>query len=378
MPKVQRNETQFKPVAKCFPQGHGHDFATSEGATPQSAGWWSQWRYLRVGFGLLLIMAAILKWRAFGGSHSSALFDVAPQLEWLAIQFEVLLGLALLIGWQPRLTWSLTMLLLAAFGGANLMMIAQGRSSCGCLGVVQVPPLVMLFVDIVFLGFLWGARASIDSASVEKQKPHRLIGWGVASLIFGLALGALTIVRGAEIGSWLASCLPPSVSGQYVMSEPAVSDLGSGAVGEWRTVEVSIRNRSSEPITLIGSERNCRCRADSKLPLTLAPQEVVSISVEVKMGQTTGIQRDRFWLRTDHQRQPLLVCRWQAQVVPRDWSLEKTLQQSALNAHRWRDDHAVEKGTIGGITVANSSFVELLRFFGTLRADLVAGDLVLF
>lgn len=28
--------------------------------------------------------------------------------------------------------------------------------------------------------------------------------------------------------------------------------------------------------------------------------------------------------------------------------------------------------------VGNSSFVELLKFFGTLRADLVAGDLVLF
>jgi hypothetical protein len=130
-------------VAICFPQPHGHGSAFSEGVATRQSGGWFQWRFLRVGFGLLLIMAAMFKWRAFGSSHSSPLLDVAPQLEWLAIQFEILLGLALLIGWLPKLTWSLTMLLLAAFGGANLMMVAQGRSSCGCLGAVEVPPLFM-------------------------------------------------------------------------------------------------------------------------------------------------------------------------------------------------------------------------------------------
>jgi hypothetical protein len=178
-----------------------------------------------VGFGLLLIMAAILKWRAFGGSHSSALFDVAPQLEWLAIQFEVILALALLIGWQPRLTWSLTMLLLAAFGVANLMMIAQGRSSCDCLGVVQVPPLVMLFVDIVFLGFLWGAREIRDTASAKIQKPRRPIGWRVASLVVGLAFGAFRIIHFAEIGSRISSNILRSFCGKSMKPDFWVTGL---------------------------------------------------------------------------------------------------------------------------------------------------------
>jgi hypothetical protein len=152
-----------------------------------------------VGLGLLLIMTAVLKWQWFGGSHSSTPLDVAPILEWLAIQFEVLLGRALLIGLTPRLTWTLRIGVLSALGDTNLVKVAQGRSRFGCLRVVEVPPLVILLVDVVFLGLHWGARPSVSPSTQEKYITLRFIALGLAGLMVDFLIDAATITREAGI-----------------------------------------------------------------------------------------------------------------------------------------------------------------------------------
>ena len=93
--------------------------------------------------------------------------------------------------------------------------------------------------------------------------------------------------------------------------------MGSGHPGELQPLKLTIHNRSGSPVTLIGAEHGCRCQASGSLPIDIPPEDQVEIDIRVRLGQTAGVQYDRFWLLTSHQRQGMLICRWRANVVER-------------------------------------------------------------
>lgn len=144
----------------------------------------------------------------------------------------------------------------------------------------------------------------------------------------------------------------------------------------------------------------------------MAPRDVAHLAIEVRMGQRPGVQRDRFWLRTNHQQQPLLICRWQAQVVKppptaaTENSERKAAEESMSRSHPSHSSskHAPNLGAAPSVSVSQStgigkaedSFrlttIEFSRFdrefmstsqspsdrrvFGALGADLIAGKKV--
>ncbi len=281
-----------------------------------------------------------MKWSAFGGNTASPLFEIAPQLEWLLIQFELLLAVWLLIGWLPLMAWGTTLVLFTSFAGASLMMVIQGRSTCGCLGTIDFNPAWMLLFDLAAICVLFGAFRSLFGAnkrpdrtlSHESQRLHsshtsqpvfeysrrsttRKLGLASALAIVGFVTALVVLSRTPQISSWVARSLPPQCSGQYLLTEPAVVDAGIGGVNQWVTMNVRVHNRSAGPVTLIGAEKGCKCRADDNLPITIAADERAEIKIEIRLGRTEGIQQDRFWLRTSLQQQPLILCRWQGRVV---------------------------------------------------------------
>ena len=247
-----------------------------------------------------------LKWSAFGVGYASPLFEIAPQLELFLIQFELLLGLWLVSGLWMKLAWGVTLVLFSGFTGVSLSMVIEGRSSCGCFGAVEVSPIWMLLFDIVAIALLLLCSRKILNRS------RVVLNGALAGA--GLTASLLMMFNATNLTSWTVQQLSPKLTGQYLVTVPAVIDLGKGPADEWRTLELTVFNRSSEPITLVGAEHNCKCRAEQDLPVTIPAQEKATIRVSVRLGRTSGKQFDRFWLRTSHQRQPLLLCRWQATV----------------------------------------------------------------
>jgi len=100
-----------------------------------------------------------MKWSTFGNFSNSYLYEIAPQFEWALIQFEFFLAAWLLLGWLPRVSSLIALTVFSAFAGVSLVMTLQGRSSCGCLGQVNVSPALILAFDIVFVLLLVVSRA---------------------------------------------------------------------------------------------------------------------------------------------------------------------------------------------------------------------------
>ncbi|MFW5882665.1 MAG: MauE/DoxX family redox-associated membrane protein [Planctomycetota bacterium] len=86
-----------------------------------------------------VIMEIWLDWRPF-------------QIAWLNV--EILLGLALVTGLWPRLSWGVAVLSFTAFTGVTVWKAAIGAESCGCFGVVTVDPRITLVMDIAILAAL--------------------------------------------------------------------------------------------------------------------------------------------------------------------------------------------------------------------------------
>ena len=280
-----------------------------------------RWNRVRWIVGAVLLIAAILKWNGFGSGRASMLAEIAPQLEWMLIQTEFVVAIWLFLGWSSRISWLVSLLMFSSFAGASLMMVAQGRSSCGCLGNVEFNPLWILLFDMLIVAMLLacGWQFLQHSAVQESVKAATSVfAFAIKSvglvMLAGL-LGSIGVSQSAVIASAIARYVPLEISGQYLVASPAIYDAGFGHPGDWRTLQVTIDNRSDLPVTLIGAQQGCRCRAIASLPQEIPGNGQVEIKVDVRLGQTAGVQQDRFWILTNHQRQGMLICRWRADVV---------------------------------------------------------------
>ncbi|MDY7033383.1 MAG: hypothetical protein SVY10_15945 [Thermodesulfobacteriota bacterium] len=107
---------------------------------------------------------------------------------WGLIAAEFVLGTALLVLYRPRLTLSMTSLLLLTFLGATLWAWINGATQeCGCFGAwVKRTPLEAVFEDIILLVFTFLAWAGYGRRRV---RPSRAKAWAVVgSCLIGLML----------------------------------------------------------------------------------------------------------------------------------------------------------------------------------------------
>ena len=276
------------------------------------------WKFLRLGFGSLLLISAFLKFQNLGLSNS-LVSELMPQFEWLIIQLEILIGMWLISGWWGNSSRVALLVLLSTFFGANLVMVVQGRSTCGCLGAASVSPIWMLVFDFFAILVIASSNPTASRNARSNQVSAQ-----VTCLPITRPLLVLTIAAASIVGA-LFICFSPAIAsklaqfseyGQTVSVDPAVSDAGSGVPGEWRTIPVRLQNNGDTPVRLMGGKDGCSCRTLHSLPLTIAPRNHVDLEVSVKLGTTPGVQNSSFWLLTDCRNQGTLLCRWRAVVIP--------------------------------------------------------------
>ena len=271
---------------------------------------------IRVTVALVLAVAAALKWRSFAGETSSQSFaEIAPQLEWGAIQAELLVAAWLLSGWLPIASLFVTTCLFSFFLGISLLMTVQGRSSCGCLGSIPMNPAWVLLFDVAMVTLLLislslrpsGAQGICKITSISRR--YSMI-W-----IAGFALLGIGVFQNSiSISTFLSDWVPASVSGQYLITNPAVADAGPGYANEWKRVTFKILNRTNRSIELLGAARQCQCKPAQPLPVTVPAFGNVQIAMDVRLGQSAGVQFGGLRLMTSERRQALLICRWRGVV----------------------------------------------------------------
>jgi hypothetical protein len=247
-------------------------------------------RLVSVVLGLLLFAAAGLK--AYGlapesmGEHTVL---SSPRLHIATVEVEILMGIWLVSGLAPRVAWLATLALFSAFGAVSFYLALAGQRSCGCFGELQVNPWLALTLDVLAVTTLIIWRPARPPARPAEGSSRPTIG-AVAGTAFLLGIMTIGILLAVPEG-WRQA-----FQGDALAVEPGVSDIGSGAPGEAREVQVRLINTTDRPIRVVGGTVTCNCMTLSSLPITLLPHEAAVLPITVKFEGTSGSFKHQYFL----------------------------------------------------------------------------------
>lgn len=233
---------------------------------------------VRIALGSLLLCAAGLK--LYGLSVSAVPrvgWFAQPWVQLAAVEWELVLGVWLLSGAYPRLSWLAAVLKFATFAGISSRLGSLGVASCGCFGTVPASPWSAFVADVVVLVFLFRLRPPLASAQPDLTPAVS----GGMKWVAGVAVLMASITLG---GSWLAGS--PSAALARLRGEPiSVSDryldFGPGHPGDQLEASVIIYNWSEQPVRLVGGTSDCSCTAIEDLPVVIEPFASTSVSIQL-------------------------------------------------------------------------------------------------
>ena len=129
---------------------------------------------------------------------------------------ELFVGAALLLRIQPSVSVPAGGLLFLLLGGASLIGAVRGTASCGCLGMVPMPPWLMLVLDgAAAMALLWGP---LTSGGLRSKRALVIGAAGLATFLGGLGVGTILYPPRAK-----AATTPEEVAAaKVVVIDPAL------------------------------------------------------------------------------------------------------------------------------------------------------------
>lgn len=264
----------------------------------------NKWPWLRLALAALFLFAAAAKFYAIRGGVSPN-----PQLDLLLSQVELLLALWLISSWWPRWLWVACVVFLGGLSFASFVEAVEGRSTCGCLGVFAVNPWVMFATDVSCLIALLVSRPRLDAKAS-----------GFPAALPWMTFTALVAAGLPFYLGWLKLPNPlrhtsawTLFTGEEVVVDPVIADLGGVSPGGWYQVEFVVHNLSESPVRILGASRG-RIISPDALTMALQPHERRQIKLEVKVGVVAGKSFDQAQLLTDNPHQKVILCRYSATI----------------------------------------------------------------
>ncbi|MDR1493807.1 MAG: hypothetical protein LBT05_13965, partial [Planctomycetaceae bacterium] len=111
------------------------------------------WVIVRFFVAAVLLTAAGLKALATTPDLENSIFE-ARWFQTLLVEGEIALGLILLFGIVPKISWLVTIILFAVFSIVSLAKGLSGAESCDCFGAVKTNPFVTFFLDAGIVALL--------------------------------------------------------------------------------------------------------------------------------------------------------------------------------------------------------------------------------
>ena len=220
--------------------------------------------------GVLLVASGVLK-RYFPDYLSTELFSLAnPWLYTFVYSFEIVVGLLLIFRVFSGLEAVAALLTFVGFTGLQVYYLVTGVESCRCFGAVSIPTKVMLGLDIGMVVLL-----SAHLAILRPKRSVRLVRLGAVALVLAALLSAEEYLVGGkdELLAW--------VQGKKVFAVPARVDFGSCDGGTVVERWVHIRNRTDDPVRIVGVSDFRLLTAADDLPKTIPPGETGSFRVKL-------------------------------------------------------------------------------------------------
>jgi hypothetical protein len=282
-----------------------------------SAGKWNGFTVVRIILGILLLVAAGLKFTDNGLGAEGGFGPFASPLWRLAIvEAEALLGVWLMLGLAPRVLWLVTLLFFSLLASASLHLGFEGQPSCGCFGTkLPVRPWYSFAVDLASVAALVWQRPR-QKGLVEAS--HWVLLWHVLSVIAG---SAVILVIAIGMLAWLRVSSAEMLSrlrGESVTVEPLISDVGEGWPGLEKVFTVQITNHENHPIRLVGGTSDCSCVTTENLPITIPAHDTAAATIRARYKGPPGIfEREFILLIEDGQTTMPISGRFKGRLVDR-------------------------------------------------------------
>ncbi|HUY32971.1 MAG TPA: hypothetical protein VMV69_09335 [Pirellulales bacterium] len=275
----------------------------------------SGWALFRPALGLALIATGALKAEAFlDPGQPAGGPSLSPLLLFVAVEVEFILGVWLISGLAPRLSWVAVLSCFAMFACTALYLLLTGAPGCGCLGRLPARPSVLLGFDIGTLAVLAvlrpqrANRVSRTPACDERSKAPWSALFGIAgAVLFVVAIAFSVFGSPQALGVWLR--------GERVVISPRFVRLGHGKAGERKRVDFEIRNMTDRTVTVFGATWDCSCNATEGLPAHVPAGGAVTLHALVKFAEARGQFSQRVCFYTDSPEQWSVVAVVQGHVT---------------------------------------------------------------
>jgi hypothetical protein len=270
----------------------------------------------RILLGCLLVAAAGLKLYGMDVSGVPRVGTFAtPKVQVLVAGWELVLGLWLLSGQGLVGSWVAAVGTFLTFAGISSYLGAIGQANCQCFGVIKASPWHAFAVDLVALALLGAFRPRFGDV-FQTGSPLRPFARGAGALLLGsgvvlLVAGGVAVLVFGSVDAAFAR-----LTGDFLPAEPEHVDFGSGSPGQLLHAHVTLRNRTGQPIRLIGGTSDCTCITTEGLPVIISPGESRSIPIRVVVPKSSGVftRMVELWTDCDLQRTKRLTV--SCQVKP--------------------------------------------------------------
>jgi methylamine utilization protein MauE/uncharacterized protein DUF1573 len=241
------------------------------------------WDALRIGLGILLLTAAILK---FAGMQVSGVprvgrFASVP-VQMAAAEWELALGLWLLSGAARTGSWVAAVVTFGIFASVSGYLGHLGQATCGCFGIIKASPWHAFSVDVLTLVMLACFRPA--SARLVGEFGFRRTAIEVA--VWTVAIGALIAIP-AGVVAWRYGSLEAALArlrGETITVAPSYVDFGEGKPGETLERTVEVRNWTDRTVCIIGGTSDCSCVTTEGLPIAILPGKSCNIPIQMTIS----------------------------------------------------------------------------------------------
>jgi hypothetical protein len=222
-----------------------------------------------------------------------------PTVQFLALEWEITLGIWLLAGRRPMGAWVAALLTFLAFAGVSLHLGIIGQASCGCFGALKASPWHAFAVDVAALVLLAFARPNFQVLREVNGDQWLSVVWQNIGLVLVLiafcgGTAGLAAVSFGSVDATLAR-----LRGERISVQPRLVDMGGGQPGQTLQAAVEIVNRTDQPVTITGGTSDCSCVTTNELPITIAPGESRQVAVDVRLPANPGFFNRKAYLWTN-------------------------------------------------------------------------------
>lgn len=236
-------------------------------------------RVVAVVLGMLLLSTAGLKlWGAQVSPFAQYGWLHTPTVQIAVVVWEVVLGVWLVCGVYQVFAWWASVGTFASFAFVSGYLGWMGQANCGCFGTIQASPWYAFTLDIVALVLLVCIKPRSRATNTTPPHPfaNKLVNAALTALVLFCALMAYGSWQYGSPGAALAR-----MQGVAVYA-PSYVDFGNGQAGNEIERSVEVSNWTQQPVRLIGGTSDCSCITTANMPLTIEPNQTVTLPIRLR------------------------------------------------------------------------------------------------